>query len=439
MLAMAAAGCGKKGPPLPPLVRLPAAPDLMAPRRLGSTVFLQVRIPSVNTDKTAPADLIRVDVYAVAGPAADAESVFRSGSRIASIPVRGPAGEDEQAARGERLPGGTRREAPRRPAGGMETGFDPGDVVVVTETIGGDEPRGPAPRKGLPKNKARAGEERAGADISGSAGGFGPLVAPALLPLPERVYVAVGINHRNRKGAASALQAVLLVSPASAPPAPVVTYTERAFSVSWTPPPDARPPEPPGEWLKGRPIGSRQVFGGYNVYEVPASPGEAAGPGAPGGAAPGVTMPLPVNGRPLGGPPLGDERMKLGVPRCYAVRAVTVYDSREVESERSEATCVTPVDTFPPAAPAGLKAVAGEGSISLIWDTNTEADLAGYVVLRADLPGERFEPLTPQPIRETGWTDTTVTPGRRYAYVVVAVDTSNNRSDRSNRVEETAR
>jgi fibronectin type 3 domain-containing protein len=102
---------------------------------------------------------------------------------------------------------------------------------------------------------------------------------------------------------------------------------------------------------------------------------------------------------------------------------------------------VTPVDTFPPAAPSGLRAVAVAGAMNLIWDPNSEPDLAGYVVLRGEAPGETLQALTPTPIGQTNYTDTTVTAGVRYVYAIVAVDKASkaNTSPQSVRVEETAR
>jgi len=96
----------------------------------------------------------------------------------------------------------------------------------------------------------------------------------------------------------------------------------------------------------------------------------------------------------------------------------------------------------PPAAPKNLAAVASEGAINLIWEANTEGDLAGYMVLRAPaVEGGKLVPITPAPIKETTFRDTKVRAGVRYAYVVVAVDTATpqNVSAQSNRVEETAR
>ena len=115
--------------------------------------------------------------------------------------------------------------------------------------------------------------------------------------------------------------------------------------------------------------------------------------------------------------------------------------SAMVMGPASAKTCVTPADTFPPAAPKSLAAIAGEGVISLIWEPNTEADLAGYLVLRGDAPGDTLRAITPEPVSATTYRDTTARAGTRYVYVVVAVDraTPQNVSAQSNRVEETAR
>jgi fibronectin type 3 domain-containing protein len=92
-------------------------------------------------------------------------------------------------------------------------------------------------------------------------------------------------------------------------------------------------------------------------------------------------------------------------------------------------------------APKGLSVVAGTGTINLSWDANTEADLAGYLVLRGDAPGDTLQPLTATPIAATNFEDKTAKPGVRYAYAIVAVDKAVpvNRSAPSVRIEETAR
>ena len=112
-----------------------------------------------------------------------------------------------------------------------------------------------------------------------------------------------------------------------------------------------------------------------------------------------------------------------------------------IESAPSSPVCVTPIDTFPPAPPKSLAHIAAANGVSLIWEANAETDLGGYLVLRGEAPGDKLSPLTPAPIADTSFLDTTVRRGRTYVYEVVAVDRSTppNQSAPSNRVEETIR
>ena len=116
-----------------------------------------------------------------------------------------------------------------------------------------------------------------------------------------------------------------------------------------------------------------------------------------------------------------------------------VLSTATIESDPSAPVCITPKDTFPPAAPKGLAAVGSAGVINLIWDASTEADLAGYVILRAEAPGATLQPLVKDPIKETRYADRTTRANVRYVYAIVAVDKAGNRSVPSNRVEEAAR
>jgi len=160
----------------------------------------------------------------------------------------------------------------------------------------------------------------------------------------------------------------------------------------------------------------------YHVYEVsPGSANEAR-----------------LTATPLVGTQYLDTRMTWGATRCYVVRAVLNREALAVEGDGTAPACVTLADTFPPAAPTGLQAVAGEATISLIWDANGEMDLDGYIVLRAARPGAVLMPITAGPIHETTFRDT-VQAGVVYLYAVAAVDKTGNVSAPSTHVEETAR
>lgn len=225
-------------------------------------------------------------------------------------------------------------------------------------------------------------------------------------PIPVRVYAVAPVSARGRRGALSAPAPVPLESPPSAPAVPVVRYTENRLVV---------------EWLESDGVT------GYNVYD-----GQSGDAGR-------AIPPLPLNGKPLPEPPFEDARLEFGTERCYRISAIVMVGAMPLEGPPSAAACVTPVDTFAPPAPGGLAAVAGPGSISLIWDAVEAPDLAGYVVLRGDAAGDTLQALTPEPIRETTYRDDSVTAGQRYVYAVMAVDGAGNGSAQSARAEETAR
>jgi hypothetical protein len=331
--AMAAAvACGKKGPPLAPIRRAPAKIADLAARRTGDVVRLTFTPPAKNDDGSEPADLARVDVYALTVPkldeAPDDAAFVNKATIVATV---------EQPALGQ--------------------------TALLEEKVAPDA------------------------------------------AAPARVYVAVPVSAKRRRGAPSG-RAVVSLGPAPAPPGGLrAQYDAKAITLDWLP--------------------ATPAADGYVVYEVKQ----------------GVPAPSPLNATPLQETAFADVRLEFGVERCYAVRAVAKAASGGmIESEASSA-CVTAKDAFAPAAPAGVAAVASPGAISLIWDANAEPDLAGYLILRGEAPGEKLQALTPAPIRETTYRDDTVKPGVRYVYSIVAVDgaTPPNVSPQSARVEETAR
>jgi len=87
-------------------------------------------------------------------------------------------------------------------------------------------------------------------------------------------------------------------------------------------------------------------------------------------------------------------------------------------------------DTTPPAAPTGLAAIAGDGSVSLDWADNGEPDLASYTVYRSTTSGSGYVSIATGVVLST-YADNTVANGTTYYYVVTAVDTSSNESGTS--------
>lgn len=114
--------------------------------------------------------------------------------------------------------------------------------------------------------------------------------------------------------------------------------------------------------------------------------------------------------------------------------------SIELEGPPSPAIVVDTKDLFPPAAPAGLAAVADprESAIDLSWAPNTETDLAGYAVYRRDANGKPKRISDPsKPLDSPAFRDSTAPPGRAYAYFVTAIDRDGNESKPSPEATET--
>lgn len=441
IVAGVGAGCGKKGPPLAPLVRLPVPVDPFAARRLGSTVYVQFTIPSKNQDNSTPADVSRVDVYGYTGSPASDDDIVKYGTLVATVPVRRPPPPEEENDRepakeqtGKQKPAKAKTEKPKPKPVEPEPGFDQGATVTVTEAL--------TQALMQPVEARRRSRGRAATKAQE------PVLPPpaSAVPLPERVYVGVGVSRKGHRGSFSRHASVPLLDPPAPPSDLELSHTETAITLEWTPPPGA--PASPGEAAKTPALDVKPIVppGGptwsYQVYEIPPAASTPAPPSAAAAApraVPLVTLPVPLNPRPLTSTTFTDPTFEFGTERCYAVRTMKAFGAMQEESEPSEVRCITPRDIYPPAAPKGLTAVVSAGSISLIWDPNGEKDLDGYLVLRAEAPGGTLQPLTRERIHDTTYNDAGVKPGVRYIYAVVAVDKAGNVSAQSDRVEETAR
>jgi len=283
-------GCGKKGPPLAPLRPVPARIDDLTVRRLEDDVYLRFTIPSRNQDGTAPADLSRVEVYAITGPpedqfgrSLDGRGFARYGTRVASIEVEPPP----PPAREDEAPAPPPAPDPRPAQGEVVTVVERLTPAVVTPWV--------HPKRAEVERK-RKEEEAKRAAIPW----VGPLVPPRVEVL-SRVYIAAGRSRRGDLGPLSARLAVPLTAPPDPPGAPVVAYTEQSLVLSWTPPPTARRPvQAPASPTPAAPAplaGADPAAGGGPpgpLSQLPSqapAPAQTVGPGGAGGpkgaAAPG--------------------------------------------------------------------------------------------------------------------------------------------------------
>ena len=407
------AGCGVKGPPLSPLLVVPAATELMSVSRLGDRVYIEFQVPSLDTTGERLLDLERVDVYAVTTlPVAFqpidtfSEDWLDAATLVSSVVVRRPGPQDN--------PG----ETDSRPLHG--------DVVSVMEVLaaGEFEPVAVTPVD----------------DDEEEIVGLGPVVMPYIgypsVRIPVRSYVAFGVSAGERFGLASEMMVVPLAESPKPPSRLDVTYSELSAEVTWEAPNTLRlsvqaevvETEDPDGLLASTPVLPGGPPSQYVVYDQTKSDPEM------------TRKPEPL-GVPIVTEAFIDSSIIFGSERCYVVRVLDAIDGVEVEGEASESTCVVFRDTFAPAMPTGLTVVAGEGSINLAWNQNGESDVRGYLVFRETEEDGTRQLLTPLPIEATVFRDTDVRPGEQYIYRLTVVDTAEppNSSFPSDGVIETAR
>jgi hypothetical protein len=123
-------------------------------------------------------------------------------------------------------------------------------------------------------------------------------------------------------------------------------------------------------------------------------------------------------------PSYTDNTIEYGKAYQYYVVSVQKLDTTYAQSEVSDVTGIKPKDTFAPAVPAGLSAVPGSRSIELVWERNTEKDLASYRVFR---DGKQVADGLTAP----AYSDRDVKPGTKYTYQVSALDNAGNESAKS--------
>jgi len=402
-LAFVAGGCGKKGPPLPPFVRIPAAIETIEAARFGNQVYVSLSVPAVNVDMSVPVDIARIEVYGYTGTSAPPLTRWvELGTLVATIPVSPPPIPP---------PDGTPPLAALDPTAAL-----PGNVITILDGLTTDElVQGPVAAV-IPLRPDLASS--AAADLSA--------------PL-RRFYIAVPFSQRSRPGPPSK-QVDLVLAALPDPPAELrATYDPNAISLVWEPSGgllgflfDRALPREVGPFDEVEPAGSAAAPGSeasapegpttYQVYRDTVR-GPTARPDQPPAPASSAALPVAMNPEPLMATTIRDT-VDFGIERCYTVRA----QRRGVLSEPSPRVCLTPSDVFPPGPPVGLTTVPSEGAINLIWEPNTESDFGGYLVLRRGPGDATLRQLTSAPIGDARYRDTTVEAGARYSYAVVAVD-----------------
>ena len=353
-----AAACGKKGNPLPPLRPAPAAIQDFSARRIDGRVELSFTIPAANMDGSTPVAIDRVEIFAV--------PVMTGVTPRPLLQTLADAANVRHTI-AVRVP----RPDDRPPAGADAT-----PPPAPPSAVNGATTSKPIP---VPGERVTVVDDPATIAANGAT---------------SLNYIAVGVvgGGRGRKGPASPVVTVSLAEPPAAPTGLTATHDEKSVTVTWA-----------------RVTGQQVLLFDVSKPAAPASAGAAP-------PSPRQLTPAPVTTGTF------SEPVVFGGERCFAARAVRVSGPATVVGPAGTVACVTPVDRYPPPAPASLQAIPEGAAVTLNWAEVDAPDLAGYIVLRGDGAGETMRPLVRQPIKDTTFSDTQVVPGATYTYSVYAVD-----------------
>lgn len=366
LLLAVSAHCGKKGDPQPPMPRGARAVSDLAVEQEGAEAVLTFSFPDRLSTGERLTDLETIEVHRAVAP-----------SPAITTPPKLPEGGT--------APSGdaTSASAGRRAAS---------SVRVAEEAFYGESQR--IARLRLP-------------DLSRRTEGASIIYRDLLLPLlsapragepPSTAYAVVSVR---RNGERSPLSNIALLAPGVPPGPPVlhrVTPEEGRICLEWSAP-------------EKDILGGAAKVGGYRVYRRAL---EEPDYGAP------------LHPEVLSGTTYVDAAAPYGGTYVYTIRAALAEKPR-VQGPPAEEVGLSYRDVFAPPAPARLDALPEEKRIRLIWDPVIAADLAGYIVFRAQ-EGAAPARLTAQPIPETFFADSTAVSGTRYRYTVRALDTAGNMS-----------
>jgi hypothetical protein len=365
-----AVGCGKQGPPLPPLRNVPAATKDLAAVQQGPRILLTFSYPQVTPAGIALQGISTVEVWSASRPAPGGTASNMDPRELA------PVGKLLQKITGTDLTAAT--------AGSRI------EISLPLPELTAPLPATPPAAKTAPAPAAATTPPAAGTTAATAT----PAPAAPPAPTPLATYYAVRTFGRTG-GDHSDFSNVVSVVPKAPPSAPEhVTVTARAdgIQVEWSP--------------------AQGTVVGYNVYRRNAQERSNGKPIHTAGAAEKSWL---------------DNTARFGQSYIYTATALA-QQTPPIESGIASEREIHYVDRFAPPPPSELVALAEPGRVRLVWRASDADDLAGYIVYRRAGAGGAFERVTAQPVVAAEYVDSNVTSGKTYTYRVTAIDQAGNES-----------
>lgn len=406
------AGCGAKGPILPPISMVPKATTDLSVRQQGTELILRASYPKLTISGVAMPGVEAIEIYRYIRPL-PAASVTTTASAGAAPPATS-APAPTTAAAASPAPGATPAAEAGSPTAAPAAAAPPPTAAASTPpaTPGAPAtaaaPAAPPPIPAPDPREFTLAAERTlvlrGAELASVV--FGDTLEmrlPLPQPLPaERQAWTLAIRVVAKGDHRSDLSNQVTLAPMTPPTPPqglAVQAKEDGVAVSWT------AVEPP--------------LLGVLVYRREAQ--------------------SPSWGEFLHGTRLAegntylDTTAQYGHRYVYSITAAASLAPR-VESALAGEQEVDYQDRFAPAPPTHLLALAEARRVRLVWERSTAKDVAGYVVFRQD-PGGDFHRLNPEPTAALEWSDSGLVPRIEYRYRVAAIDKSGNLGDAGEIVE----
>jgi hypothetical protein len=487
LAAVALGGCGKKGPPQPPLRYVPAPTKDLAVAQRGTDVLLSFSYPKTTPSGLALNGLSSIEVWeldrpappaappapppAAAPPATGAPAATpgtakapstaaapATGTTAAAAPAAGTTAAAPPAAPPGTAPAKPAAGAPATPAVGAPSVPPPPSALP-----GGFPPIDPREFTSMAKLKLKIqGPDIAAVTLGDKVTITLPLTEPLLAPgaagaaaapagaAGPSATAAAGSTAKSSTGATSGSTAgstagkpvagkAAAASPTgtAATPLALVHY----YAVRTTGPKGDRsafsnqaallpkPPPPP-------PVDIRLTPRADGIEVAWTFPPPAAAAGSPPKIA-GFNVYRRDASAKVFGPPLRaafpdarsivDTTARFGESYIYSVTSIADPNPLRESAIQSEVE-VKYVDRFPPPPPTDVVALAEGGKVRVVWRASVAPDLAGYLVYRRAGSSGSFQKLTAQPIPDVQYLDGSVAVGATYTYRVTAVDKSGNES-----------
>jgi hypothetical protein len=366
-LTLFVSSCGKRGDPEPPLPKGPAAVKDLAVDQEGADAVITFTYPDRLLTGLPLTDLESVEIYRVLNPPS-------------ALTSPRPATSSSGAPRTDEAPAAGARRAALNARLAEESFYaeakrvDQLSVAAIAQRTHGARIVYRDPLMAL---------------LSGTT-------APRSL-----AYAVVSVR---RGGAKSPLSNIVLLSPDVPPGSPTilaVTAEEGRICLEWLAP-DAD--------LMGK---EPAKVGGYFVHRR--------------------FFDEPDYGPPLNQKEIGDTAFVDAAPPygklVYTLRA-TLPEKAKILGPPALEAGVDYRDIFPPPAPRRLDVLSEGKLIRLVWDPVAVSDLAGYAIFRGE-GSAPFERLNRELTKDSFFNDERVEVGKRYRYIVKAVDTAGNESPAS--------